>query len=181
MFFELGQGLNLLNSSSILCLANQHAPSTVDLSNFSSIESIKLCIEKIKNKVPNKKLTVAGNIRVPCLGLCPLNNESAVLSRLSCTAPCHKGNYAVSDPSAAKLFPIAVDGFCRMHLFKDKILDLFKHIRYLEKIGINEFVIDCSSLPPEIIPVLLNRFLNSLYQKDYSPDPEFVTRQYELV
>ncbi|MCK7527877.1 MAG: hypothetical protein MZV64_64855 [Ignavibacteriales bacterium] len=39
---EFGTGLNLLNSSSLLCLANYHSVSAVDLSNFSNIEDIKL-------------------------------------------------------------------------------------------------------------------------------------------
>ncbi|OGI21193.1 MAG: hypothetical protein A2287_08990 [Candidatus Melainabacteria bacterium RIFOXYA12_FULL_32_12] len=178
--FELGQGLSLLNSSSVLCLANQHNISTVDLSNFTNIENIKLCIDEIKDKIPNRKLTIAGSVRIPSLGLCPLNNDSAVLSRLSCTAPCHRGNVAVSDPTLGKLFPIAVDGFCRMHLFKDQVLDLFKHLRYLEKIGINEFVIDFSGLSADLVPVLLNRFLNSLLQEDYVSDPDFLINQYEI-
>ncbi|HBH18270.1 MAG TPA: hypothetical protein DDX14_04920 [Cyanobacteria bacterium UBA9579] len=178
--FEMGQGLNLLNSSSILCLANQHKISTVDLSSFTNIENIKLCTDKIKDKIPNRKLTVAGSVRIPSLGLCPLNNDSAVLSRLSCTAPCHRGNFAVSDPTLGRSFPIAVDGFCRMHLFKDQVLDLFQHLRYLEKIGINEFVIDFSGLSADLVPVLLNRFLNSLMQENYDYDPDFLTNQYEM-
>jgi len=178
MPIELGQGLNLLNSTSILCLTNQHNIMSVDMSNFSDIESIKQCINKIKDKIPVRKLTIAGSKRIPSLGLCPLNNEHAILSRLSCAAPCHRGNYAILDPKIQKTFPISVDGFCRMHLFKDRILDLFQYIRFFSDIGINEFSIDFSCLSANLLPVLLNRFLSSLDDKDYIPDQNSINDFY---
>jgi len=175
---ELGQGLNLLNSTSILSLANQHNIMSVDMSNFTGIENIKECISKIKDKIPVRKLTIAGSKRIPSLGLCPLNNEHAVLSRLSCAAPCHNGNYAILDPCLKKVFPISVDGFCRMHLFKDNILDLFQYIKFFSEIGINEFSIDFSCLPANLLPVLLNRFLISLEDKNYIPDQNSINDFY---
>jgi len=177
---ELGKGLNLINSASILCLANKHKVSSVDLSNISSVENIRLCIEKIKDKIPDRKLIIAGSIRIPSSGLCPLNSDSAILSRLSCAAPCHNGNFAIFDPIDSKLFPITVDGFCRMHLFKDQVLDLFKYIKSFKAIGINEFVIDFSGLSANLVPILLNRFLISLENKDYLSDPNFITEKYEI-
>lgn len=159
---EIGQGINLLNSMSIKCINNLHPIETVDFSCFEKITNIKNCIKKIKNIIPNKKLTIAGNVRVPSLGLCPLNNDSAIVSRLSCKAPCHNGNYALKDPSLKKVLPFVVDGFCRMHMFQDYILHLYEHVPKLEKIGINEFVIDLSDLPPKYVSILLTHFLNSL-------------------
>ncbi len=159
---EIGQGINLLNSMSIKCLNNLHPIDTVDFSSFEQITNIKNCIKKIKNIIPNKKLTIAGNVRVPSLGLCPLNNDTAIVSRLSCKAPCHNGNYALKDPSLKKVLPFVVDGFCRMHMFKDYILHLYEYVPKLEKIGINEFVIDLSDLPPKYVSILLTHFLNTL-------------------
>lgn len=159
---EIGQGINLLNSMSIKCLNNLHPIDTVDFSSFEQITNIKNCIKKIKNIIPNKKLTIAGNVRVPSLGLCPLNNDTAIVSRLSCKAPCHNGNYALKDPSLKKIFPFVVDGFCRMHMFKDYILHLYEYVPKLEKIGINEFVIDLSDLPPKYVSIMLTHFLNSM-------------------
>ncbi len=159
---EIGQGINLLNSMSIKCINNLHPIQTIDFSTFEDISNIKNCIKKIKNIIPNKKLTIAGNVRIPSLGLCPLNNDSAIVSRLSCKAPCHNGNYALKDPSLNKVFPFVVDGFCRMHMFKDYILHLYDYIDILKDIGINEFVIDLSDLPPKYISILLTRLLNSL-------------------
>ena len=100
---EIGQGINLLNSLSIKCLNNLSPIDTVDFTSFSDIESTIKTIKKIKNDIPNKKYTIAGNIRVPSLGLCPLNNDSAIISRLSCKAPCHRGGYALHDPSLDKI------------------------------------------------------------------------------
>lgn len=177
---ELGHGLNLLNSTSISCLTNQHSVSSIDLSSFASIHDIKLCLDKIKDKMPTRKITVAGSVRIPSSGLCPLNSDSSILSRLSCAAPCHRGNFAICDPVVGALFPIAVDGFCRMHLFKDQVLDIFRHIKLFQDIGINEFIIDFNGLSAELIPVLLNRFLNSLNLYDYSTDPDFVTNLYGI-
>ncbi len=159
---EIGQGINLLNSMSIKCLNNLHPIDTIDFSSFENITNIKNCIKKVKNLIPNKKLTIAGNVRVPSLGLCPLNNDTAIVSRLSCKAPCHNGNYALKDPSLKKVLPFVVDGFCRMHMFQDYILHLYDYVPKLEKIGINEFVLDLSDLPPKYVSILLTHFLNSL-------------------
>lgn len=155
---EIGQGINLLNSMSVNCLNNLHTIKTVDFTAFSNMEET---LKKIKNVIEDKKYTIAGNIRVPSLGLCPLNNDSAIISRLSCKAPCHKGEYALKDPSLKKSFPFTVDGFCRMHMFEDKILERFDEVDELVKIGINEFVFDFSALPAKFVPILLTNFFNS--------------------
>lgn len=155
---EIGQGINLLNSMSINCLNNIHPIQTIDFTTFTNIEDT---IKKIKDSIENKKYTIAGNIRVPSLGLCPLNNDSAIISRLSCKAPCHKGEYALKDPSLHKIIPFTVDGFCRMHMFEDKILEKFEEIEKLIQIGINEFVFDFSALPAKFVPILLTNFFNS--------------------
>lgn len=176
---EIGQGINLLNSMSIKCLNNLHPLETVDFSTFEHITNIKNCIKKIKNIIPNKKLTIAGNVRVPTLGLCPLNNDSAIVSRLSCKAPCHNGNYALKDPSLKKTLPFVVDGFCRMHMFKDYILHLYEYVPKLEKIGINEFVIDLSDLPPKYVSILLTHFLNSL--AGFEQPTSFGEEEYHLL
>ncbi len=159
---EIGQGINLLNSMSIKCLNNLHPIQTVDFSTFNDINNIKNCIKKIKNIIPEKKLTIGGNVRVPSLGLCPLNNDSAIVSRLSCKAPCHNGNYALKDPSLKKVLPFVVDGFCRMHMFQDYILHMYEYIPQLEKIGINEFVIDLSDLPAKYVSILLTHLFNTM-------------------
>ena len=158
---EIGQGINLLNSLSIKCLNNLAPIDTIDFTSFSDIESAIKTIKKIKNDIPNKKYTIAGNIRVPSLGLCPLNNDSAIISRLSCKAPCHRGGYALQDPSLNKLFPFTCDGFCRMHMFEDKILDDFNNVEELYKSGVNEFVFDFSALNAKFVPILLEKFYNS--------------------
>ena len=155
---EIGQGINLLNSLSIKCLNNLAPIDTVDFTSFSDIESTIKTIKKIKNDIPNRKYTIAGNIRVPSLGLCPLNNDSAIISRLSCQAPCHRGGYALHDPSLDKLFPFTCDGFCRMHMFEDRILEQFDKVEELYKSGVNEFVFDFSALNAKFVPVLLNKF-----------------------
>ncbi len=162
---EIGQGINLLNSMSINCLNNLHPIETIDFSTFNDMNNIKNCVKKIKNVIPNKKLTIAGNIRVPSLGLCPLNNDSAIISRLSCKAPCHKGTYALKDPSLNRVYPFVVDGFCRMHMFKNEILQMYDYMDYLQEIGINEFVIDFSSLNAKFISILLTNLLNSIANK----------------
>lgn len=154
---EIGQGINLLNSMSIKCLSNIHPIKTVDFTTFNNIEDT---VKKTKDVIENKKYTIAGNVRVPSLGLCPLNNDSAIISRLSCKAPCHKGEYALKDPSIKKIFPFTVDGFCRMHMFEDRILEKFDEVDHLINIGINEFVFDFSALPAKLVPILLTNFFN---------------------
>lgn len=159
---EIGQGINLLNSLSIKCLNNLAPISTIDFTSSSDIESTLKTIKKIKNDIPNRKFTIAGNIRVPSLGLCPLNNDSAIISRLSCKAPCHRGGYALHDPSLNKLFPFTCDGFCRMHMFEDKILDSFDNVEELYNAGVNEFVFDFSALNAKFVPQLLEKFFKEV-------------------
>lgn len=155
---EIGQGINLLNSMSINCLKGLHPIDAVDFTGFNDIQGT---IKKVRDSIQNKKYTIAGNLRVPSLGLCPLNNDSAIISRLSCKAPCHKGEYALKDPSLKKIFPFTVDGFCRMHMFEDKILERFEEVDDLIKMGINEFVFDFSAIPAKFVPILLTNFFNS--------------------
>ena len=158
---DIGQGINLLNSMSINCLNNLHPIQTIDFTTFNDMENTIHTVKKVKNIIKNKKYTIAGNLRVPSLGLCPLNNDSAIISRLSCKAPCHKGEYALKDPSLKKIYPFTVDGFCRMHMFEDKIIERFDEIDELTKAGFNEFVFDFSALNAKFIPILLTNFLNS--------------------
>ena len=126
---------------------------TIDFTTFADLKTIK----KIKNDIPNKKYTIAGNIRVPSLGLCPLNNDSAIISRLSCKAPCHRGGFALHD----QLLPFTCDGFCRMHMFEDTIMERFEELEELSKAGVNEFVFDFSALNAKFVPLLLNKFFNT--------------------
>lgn len=160
---EIGQGINLLNSMSINCLNNLYPINTIDFTMFNDEENIVNTVKKIKNIIPRKKLTIAGNIRVPASGLCPLNNDSAIVSRLSCKAPCHRGGFALKDPALKKVFPFTCDGFCRMHMFEDRILENFDKIDYFTKVGVNEFVFDFSALNAKFIPILLIDFLNSRF------------------
>ncbi len=158
---EIGQGINLLNSLSIKCLNNLSNINAVDFTSFPDMESAIKTIKKIKHEIPVKKYTIAGNIRVPSLGLCPLNNDSAIISRLSCQAPCHRGGYALYDPSLEKTFPFTCDGFCRMHMFEDIILEQFDKIEQLANAGVNEFIFDFSALNAKFLPVLLNKFFEN--------------------
>lgn len=161
--FEIGQGINLLNSMSIKCLNNLALIDTIDFTSFGDYHQALRTLKKIKNDIPNKKYTIGGNIRVSSMGLCPLNNDSAVVSRLSCKAPCHNGCFALKDPSLQKLYPFVCDGFCRMHMFEDRILEDFSCIEELYNAGINEFVFDFSALHPKYIPLLLNKFFSSVH------------------
>ncbi len=156
---EIGQGVNLSSSIAIKCLNNLHPISTIDFTPQS--ESSILTLKKIKSVIPNKKITIAGNVRVPSMGLCPLNSDSAVVSRLSCKAPCHRGGFALKDPSLNKSFPFTCDGFCRMHMFEDYIAEDYDMADKYVTAGINEFVFDFSALKANFIPIILTNYLNS--------------------
>ena len=156
--FEMGQGINLLNSLSVKCLNNVAPIGTIDFSSFSDVDTAVLTIKKVKNFIPNIKFTIAGNKKIPSMGLCPLNNDSAVTSRLSCKAPCHKGYFALKDPSLKKILPFTCDGFCRMHMFEDSVMQDFSQIKDLVDAGVNEFVFDFSALDAKYLPILLNKF-----------------------
>lgn len=157
---EIGQGINLLNSMSINCLNQLRRIESIDFTSFEKTENIFRTLKALKNNIPSRKLTIAGNKQIPSLGLCPLNNDSAIISRLRCPAPCHTGSFALKDPSLKKIIPFTCDGFCRMHMFEDEVLQDFDNIEEYLKAGINEFVFDFSNLAPSYISVLLTNFLN---------------------
>ena len=159
---EIGQGINLLNSMSINCLNQLHRIESIDFTSFEKFENILKTVKAVKNSIPERKLTIAGNKKIPSLGLCPLNNDSAIISRLRCPAPCHTGSFALKDPSLKKIIPFTCDGFCRMHMFEDEVLQDFENIETYLNAGINEFVFDFSNLSSSYISVLLTKFLNEM-------------------
>ncbi|MDD3419601.1 MAG: hypothetical protein PHE78_03250, partial [Candidatus Gastranaerophilales bacterium] len=94
---------------------------------------------------------------------------------------CQRSYYAMFDPDAQRLFPIAVDGFCRMHMYKNQVLDIFKYVPELRKIGINEFIIDFHSIPSKFVPILLTRFINAQADpKNYKQDIHFLDNKYDV-
>lgn len=178
---ELGPGLNIKSSPSILCLLEQHSIDAIDFSAFEHIKNLEYGMNQIIDKIPIRKLTVGGNVRIQSSGLCPLNKDPVVVSRLSCPAPCQKSYYAMLDPEINKPFPFAVDGFCRMHMYKNQVLDIFKCVPKLQQKGINEFIIDFHSIPSKFVPILIKRFINAYTDnKNYKPDINFLTNQYGL-
>ena len=159
---EIGGGINLLNSYSIKCLSNLHPIRAIDFSTLGDEENVISCIKKTKRLIPNKKMFIGGAKRVESIGLCPLNCDSAVISRLSCSAPCHRGHWCITDPLIDKTFPIMVDGFCKMHMFEETIVQNFDKIPYYSNLGINEFVIDFSSIHSPLVPKILSNYLNTM-------------------
>lgn len=158
---EIGQGINLLNSMSIKCLNQLHNIKSIDFTSFNDINNTIKTVKVLKNTIPIKKITIAGNIQIPSLGLCPLNNNSPVISRLNCSAPCKNESFALKDPSLNKIIPFACDGFCKMHMFDETILEDYKNIENYINNGLNEFVFDFSNLDAKFIPILLTKFLNT--------------------
>lgn len=159
---ELGDGIGILNAFSVLTIEKFHKINGVDFSNLHNFEDLEACLKYLKGKKFAKKIIIAGNMRIPTLGLCPLNNKSAVVSRLSCKAPCHKGNFALYDPCIKKTFPFVTDGFCRMHMYKDEPLNNFDKMKKLQQIGINDFIIDLNTFQGAYVSTFLSMFLNSL-------------------
>jgi len=125
-------------------------------------ENIAKCLKKTKRIVTDKKMFIGGWLRVESLGLCPLNCDSAVVSRLSCSAPCHKGHFCLKDPSLDKILPFLVDGFCKMHMFEDMVVQDFEQIPKYQEMGVNEFVIDFSAIHSPLIPKVLKNYLTIL-------------------
>ena len=104
---------------------------------------------------------IGGCKRVESIGLCPLNCDSAIISRLTCSAPCHRGHFALNDPAIEKQFPFVVDGFCKMHMFESGVVEEFDKIEFYLAQGINEFIIDCTAIHSAILPAILTNYLAS--------------------
>ncbi len=108
---DIGGGINLLNSLAIKCLSNLNPIRAIDFSTLGGTatiqeegllhrliwdeENIAKTLKKTRRFVQTKKMLIGGCLRVESLGLCPLNCDSAVVSRLSCSAPCHKGHWCL--------------------------------------------------------------------------------------
>lgn len=158
---EIGGGINLLNSMSIKCLSNLNPINTIDFSFLGNEENVIKCLKKVKKIIPTKKMFIGGCRRVESIGLCPLNCDSAIVSRLSCSAPCHRGHFAMNDPTIEKKFPFMVDGFCKMHMFESGVIQEFEKIEFYKNCGINEFVIDFSAIHSAVVPDILKNYLHS--------------------
>jgi len=157
---EIGGGINLLNSYSIKCLSNLYPINSIDFSFLGDDENITRCIKKVKRAIPVRKIFIGGCYRVESLGLCPLNCDSAVVSRLTCSAPCHKGHWCLKDPTIEKTFPFVVDGFCKMHMFEDGVITHFDKIPHYLNMGINEFILDFSAIHSPLVPKVLREYLH---------------------
>lgn len=159
---EIGGGINLLNSYSIKCLSSLHPISAIDFTFLGDEENIINCIKKVKKEIPTRKMFIGGCFRVESLGLCPLNCDTAIVSRLSCSAPCHRGHWCMNDPALEKTFPFVVDGFCKMHMFEDGVVERFDKIQHYLNIGINEFVLDFSAVHSPLLQKVLRKYLNAV-------------------
>lgn len=162
---ETGYGINLMNSTAIRCINEVFPLKAVDFTTFRNLSNIASCIKMCKDIIPERKITVSGNIRVPAAGLCPLNDDPAIRSRLSCKAPCQNGTFAIENPYSHEIYPFVTDGFCRMHMYKEELLDLTPYLKYLQHAGLNNFIIDMNSLNEKYTGILLTNFLNSLCKK----------------
>lgn len=158
---EIGTGINLLNSLSIMCLDDFRKIDGLDFSMFQDYFNIQKCIRRLGKRINRRKLTILGNIRIPSDGLCPLNSEFAEKSRIDCHAVCQKEMFAIQNPQTSEKYPFVTDGFCRIHLYKDKIQNLCEYIKLFEETGINEFVIDMNCLPASYLQTLIYEFLKS--------------------
>jgi hypothetical protein len=159
---EIGGGINLLNSYSIKCLSNLEAINALDFTFLGDYENIEKCVKAVGSEIPTKKMFIAGCLRVESLGLCPLSCDQANISRLSCPAPCHRGHWCLKDPSLKKTFPFVVDGFCKMHMFEDNVIENFEKIPYWLGVGINEFILDFSAIHAPLLPKVLRKYLKAV-------------------
>lgn len=165
---ELGPALDIYNSK----VANiYHKLANVDgvnLPNTLTVEEVKSTTENLN--VKEKSFNVLGSLQLITSGLCPLNNDIAVVSRLQCKAPCQKSSYAVVDPANYEMFPMALDGFCRLHLVYSYVYDRLSDLNILHEAGLNNFIIDFTALPAEMIPSLLERYFSAISNpEDYKP------------
>lgn len=158
---EFGSGMDLEKQTNINLLKNFSQIQCVDLSKLQNLKNIKKFLQKIKSYVPKQKLTVCGSISVDSEGLCPLNSLPPEISRINCNAACQKELYAIEDYHTNSIYPFISDGFCKMHLYENKILDLSSYVQSFKQIGITEFTIDMSILKKEFVSILLTRFLNN--------------------
>ncbi|MGD9581147.1 MAG: U32 family peptidase, partial [Vampirovibrionia bacterium] len=165
---ELGYGLNILNSKTVEFFESTCPVSGLNIDSDLSIENIEQIISN--TNIPTRSFMILGTSKLHTSGLCPLNNDIAIVSRLSCKAPCQRTSYAIVDPFTNNMLPMVLDGFCRFHLVNSYIEDHLNNIdKYIEA-GITDFTIDYSALPGEMIKPLLDRYCSAFNDaENYAP------------
>ncbi|MEW5819381.1 MAG: hypothetical protein AB1782_04260, partial [Cyanobacteriota bacterium] len=153
---ELGYGFNLLNSKAVKLFESTCNVNGINIPNYLSPEYLQKVIKKLE--IPVKSIVILGPEKLDSSGLCPLNSDIAIISRLQCKAPCQKASYAVVDPFTTEMMPMVLDGFCRFHLVNSYIDDKLKEIDNYITGGITDFIIDFSALPATMIHPLLDRY-----------------------
>ena len=171
---ELGYGLNIFNSKAVRLFESTCPVRGFNVPNYLEYNDIKGMLDNIK--IPDRSFIVLGSSKLDTSGLCPLNNDLAIVSRLQCRAPCQKASYAIVDPFTNDMLPMVLDGFCRFHLAQSYIEDHLQNIDQLIDIGITDFTLDFSALPAEMIPPLLDRYCIALLSPEiYQPvQPEVI-------
>ncbi len=157
LHIETGYGIEIYNSGTVRFFENPGKVSGISLSNMLEYDYIKKMTESLGDI--RKSMVVLGPSKLDTSGLCPLNANLAVVSRLSCKAPCQKHNYAVVDPSTSEMIPVVLDGFCRFHLVNSFIEDMLPEKDKYINAGITDFVIDFTALPAKMVAPLLDRYV----------------------
>lgn len=165
---ELGYGLEIINADSVKLFDDMSYVSGINIPNYLSLDQIRSMLKNLRIK--DKSVVILGPSKLDTSGLCPLNSDIAVISRLQCKAPCQKANYAVVDPYTNEMLPMVLDGFCRLHLFHSYIEDHLQSYDKFIEAGITDFIVDFTALPPEMINPLLDRYVLALSEPDqYNP------------
>jgi collagenase-like PrtC family protease len=165
---EIGYGLEIYNSTSVRFFENIADVDGINIKNIFEPDYISKMNKNLTEK--RKNMVIMGPVRLETSGLCPLNNDLAVVSRLECKAPCQKHSYAVVDPATGEMYPVILDGFCRFHLVYSYLEDLLAEKNKYIEAGITDFTIDFTALPEDMIRPLLDRYVLAFTDlSQYSP------------
>lgn len=160
LIIELGDGLEIYNSRSIQFFQQAHPLNGVNIPNDLDLEYIEKLIDNTDLEI--RSLVIAGISKVKTSGLCPMNNDLAIISRLQCQAPCQRSSYAISDPFSNQLYPMILDGFCRFHLIKNTLDDYLPHIDKYIQAGITDFILDCRGIPSSLVVPMIHRYCQAI-------------------
>lgn len=152
--------LNVCNSYSLDFLNNLKVKE-IGLSTELSYDDILEMTSSYKNRyqsLPNLLMYAYGRVELMLMKYCPINKTSDLLDN-GCSLCMDKTHYLKKNNNN---YPLVRDKFCHMRVLNYDVIDLSNHLRELEEIGINSFLLDFSLEEEEEVKKTIEKFKLSL-------------------
>lgn len=170
--------LNTCNSYSLDFL-NELKVREIGLSTEVSYDDIKEMTDsynKRYNSLPNLLIYAYGRVELMLMKYCPINKESNLLNK-GCSLCLDKQHYLKKDGNK---YPLVKDKLCHMRILNYQTIDLSNHLKELEEIGVNSFLLDFTIENENEVKNVIDKFDSSLKEGIVGKD-EYLGHLYNKV